>query len=98
LLNEGCDVNGRSILEESALQAAASGGHSDIIRLLLEKGADVNAQGFGGRCQSALEAAVSRGHRDTVRLLLEKGADVNVLSERDLQKVSFICSEVRRLL
>jgi ankyrin repeat protein len=29
----------------NALQAASSGGHEAIVKLLLEKGADVNAQG-----------------------------------------------------
>ncbi|KAK4221382.1 hypothetical protein QBC38DRAFT_377240, partial [Podospora fimiseda] len=29
----------------NALQAASSGGHQEIVKLLLDKGADVNAQG-----------------------------------------------------
>jgi len=44
-------------------------------RLLLEKGADVNAQ--GGEYGNALQAALVEGHVAVVRLLLEKGADVN---------------------
>jgi ankyrin repeat protein len=43
--------------------------------LLLDKGADVNAQ--GGYYGNALQAATSSGHRETVTLLLDKGADVN---------------------
>ena len=34
------------------------------IRMLLEKGADVNAQ--GGRSGNALQAASSRGHKEVV--------------------------------
>lgn len=45
-------------------------------RLLLEKGADVNAQ--GGFCGNALQAASIGGHKAIVKLLLEKGTDVNV--------------------
>jgi hypothetical protein len=45
------------------------------VRLLLDKGADVNAQ--GGVFGNALQAASSRGHEVVVRLLLDKGADVN---------------------
>ncbi|KAF8496923.1 hypothetical protein JB92DRAFT_2671092, partial [Gautieria morchelliformis] len=50
-------------------------GGDTIIELLLEKGADVNAQ--GGEHGSALPAAAYNGHDTTVLLLLEKGADVN---------------------
>jgi ankyrin repeat protein len=44
--------------------------------MLLDRGADVNAQ--GGRYGSALQAASSEGHDKIVQLLLDKGADVNV--------------------
>ncbi|KAK4228724.1 putative ankyrin repeat protein L63 [Podospora fimiseda] len=45
------------------------------VRYLIEKGADVNAQ--GGYYGNALQAASSRGHQEIVKLLLDKGADVN---------------------
>jgi ankyrin repeat protein len=45
------------------------------VTLLLEKGADVNAQ--GGHYGNALQAASGGGHDSIVTLLLEKGADVN---------------------
>jgi hypothetical protein len=50
-------------------------GLSDVARLLLDKGADVNAE--GGRFGNALQAASFNGHRGVVELLLDKGADVN---------------------
>ncbi|CAG8262934.1 unnamed protein product [Penicillium salamii] len=43
--------------------------------LLLDKGADVNAD--GGKYGNALQAASAEGHRAIVTLLLDKGADVN---------------------
>lgn len=45
------------------------------VKLLLEKGADVNAQ--GGYFGNALQAASYIGSKEVVRLLLAKGADVN---------------------
>ncbi|KAH6884132.1 hypothetical protein B0T10DRAFT_518181, partial [Thelonectria olida] len=45
------------------------------IHLLLEKDADVNAE--GGEYGSALQAASAEGHDKTVQLLLEKGAVIN---------------------
>ncbi|KAJ6607607.1 ankyrin repeat-containing domain protein [Mycena sp. CBHHK59/15] len=50
-------------------------GYIEGVRLLLEKGADVNAQ--GGAYGSALQATSYRGTIEIVGLLLEKGADVN---------------------
>ncbi|KAF2752639.1 hypothetical protein EJ05DRAFT_430419, partial [Pseudovirgaria hyperparasitica] len=46
-----------------------------IVELLLDSGADVNAQ--GGRYGNALQAASCRGHEHTVKLLLNKGAVVH---------------------
>ena len=45
------------------------------VQELLEKGADVNAQ--GGEYGNALQAASCQGHDQVVERLLEKGADVN---------------------
>ena len=55
---------------------AWSDGDTEIIRLLLEKGADVNAKEstIGA---TALSFASSDGHPEIVRLLLENGADMN---------------------
>ncbi|KAJ7256364.1 ankyrin repeat-containing domain protein [Mycena rebaudengoi] len=60
----------------NALQAAASEGHTEIVRLLIENGADVNTPGpEDDFYSSALETAASGGHLDTVVLLLESGAE-----------------------
>ena len=49
-----------------------------IVKLLLEKGADVNAADQFGR--TPLYQATKRGHIDIIKLLLEKGADVNAVN------------------
>jgi ankyrin repeat protein len=48
------------------LPAAAIGGHEGIVRMLLEKGSDVNAKNSGGA--TALMLAKKNGHRAVVRL------------------------------
>ncbi|KAF2452237.1 hypothetical protein BDY21DRAFT_260258, partial [Lineolata rhizophorae] len=52
-----------------------------VVELLLEKGADVNAQ--GGHYGNALQAASSLGREKIVQLLLEKGAGVNTQGDSD---------------
>ena len=54
---------------------ASSGGHSEIVRLLLQKGANVNVKGQDG-FYTALMLAASGGHLGAVQALLEKGANV----------------------
>ena len=60
-----------------ALCAASHGGHKEIVQLLLERGANVNAQGGDYVNALSLQAASSNGHKEVVQLLLEGGADVN---------------------
>jgi len=54
-------------------------GRSEIVILLLEGGADVNAQ--GGLHGNALQAASRRGYDNVVQILLNHGADVNARGE-----------------
>jgi ankyrin repeat protein len=62
------------------LHWAAHKGHVDVIRLLLEKGANVNAQDKDR--WTPLHWPAVRRDVDVVRLLLEKGANVNA-QEKD---------------
>ncbi|RYO83074.1 hypothetical protein DL764_009508 [Monosporascus ibericus] len=57
-----------------ALQLAAEVGYEGIVRLLVEKGADIEAD-YNNK--TALYCAAYYGHESVVRLLLEKGAEIN---------------------
>ncbi|KAF4947095.1 hypothetical protein FGADI_10725 [Fusarium gaditjirri] len=59
---------------DSALLVASMFGHLEIVTLLVEKGADVNAN---GRIMNVLCTAVIGGHTDIIEFLIKKGADVN---------------------
>jgi ankyrin repeat protein len=56
----------------TALMAASEYGHREIVKLLIEAGADVNAADWYGR--TALGWALRGGHTDIVNLLKEAGA------------------------
>ena len=58
----------------SLLGLASVGGHNQIVEMLLDRGADINAQTNGW---SALHFASVKGHESVVNLLLEKGAHVD---------------------
>ncbi|KAI9324319.1 ankyrin repeat-containing domain protein [Zopfochytrium polystomum] len=60
------------------LLRACEQGNFDFVRLLIERGADVNSQGDGGF--SALYVASRQGSVEIVEYLVMKGADVNAWS------------------
>jgi len=61
------------VTEMTPLALAAESGQEEIVRTLLQAGADPNV----GGATSPLEAAVVEGHVEIVRVLIDAGADVN---------------------
>jgi len=76
ILNEGIDVNAKGGNRSyTALMLASKYGELAIVKLLLEKGADVNAK--DNRGYTALSQASKYGQLEVAKLLLKKGANVN---------------------
>lgn len=61
----------------TALHAAAEGGHADVVKLLLNAGANMNKRRACGKQETALAYASRFGHAATVKLLLSHGAQVH---------------------
>ncbi len=61
----------------SALQIAANKGQLEVLKLLIEKGADINYQHPISK-NTALHLAALSDHPEVVKYLISKGADVNV--------------------
>ena len=57
---------------------ASSDGNLDLVKLLLERGANVNSQNNIFYGQTALIRASENGHTEIVKLLSTNGADVNI--------------------
>ncbi len=74
LLERGADPDG-SINESTLLILAVRSGRKDMVELLTDKGAKINAKGNDE--STPIHVAVQEGRRDMVEMLLAKGADVN---------------------
>merc|ERR1711879_517732 len=61
---------------------AASGGYTEVGRVLLDKGADVNAAPVPSSRDTALTIAADKGHYRFVELLLSRGAQVDVRNKK----------------
>jgi len=59
---------------QSSLLKVAAKGHEAVVKLLLEKGAELEAKDWGGR--TPLSHAAEKRHEAVVKLLLEKGAEL----------------------
>ncbi len=86
LLDQGAEVNAKFRYGATALFKAAERGHTEIVKLLLARGADVTVKDtFYGA--SAMSWALNNDHVETVRALLEKDSgsvgDVLMTGVRD---------------
>jgi ankyrin repeat protein len=72
--NDSIYINGRDCkFGYTALLKASQYGHEDVVRLLLDRGADIEAKGL--RCfRTSLSYACSFGHVSTAKVLLDRGA------------------------
>ena len=68
------DVDGR---ESTPLHFAAGYNHPEVVKLLLDSGADIEAKDKGGLVP--LHNACSYGHFEVAELLIKYGADVNAV-------------------
>ena len=71
----------------SALHYAASGPESKLVKLLIDRGADLNAASPNET--TPLMMAAQYGSEDSVNLLLASGADLNRRNQKGLRAVDF---------
>ena len=81
-LSNGADVNARGHYGTAPLVIALRGNHTEIVKLLINKGADLNANKNSDE-ETPLHVAVRNNNFEISKLLIEKGADVNVKYEHE---------------
>ena len=64
---------------ETALMQAAWQGHTEAVKLSIDRGTDCNIQSEDGR--TALMRAAWEGHTEAVKFLIDHGADLDIQSE-----------------
>jgi uncharacterized protein len=71
----------------SVLGFAAYFGHVDLVKWLLEQGAEVNRKSQNAMMVAPLHSAVSTQHVEIARLLLAHGADANLPQEQSIRPI-----------
>ena len=77
-LGQGANVNAKSRYDVTALIFAAGSGRLDAVKLLVARGADVNAQDTFYRARAA-EMALTNGHTDVGLFLVQSGAEADAV-------------------
>lgn len=94
LILAGADVNARVDGWFTPLMTAITKGDTEIAKILIEKGADVNAVFADARTpypesRTPLMFAAQKGNAEIARLLILKGADINAMSYQGGTALSF---------
>ena len=71
LLENGSDANSRDSTKSTPLHLASRKGYLNLVRVLIQRGADIHARSRG---KTPIQLASAQGHHDVAQLLLEHGA------------------------
>lgn len=85
LLENGADVNAKTIMGRTALHMAAGQNRMEVVKILLAKRADVNAR--NENLGTPLHAAAVGQHPEMVTYLLDHGAELNAKTKLDITPV-----------
>ena len=88
LISRGASIEGWREQERPIVMAARNG-HTEIVRLLLLRGANPNSR--GNLCKTALLSFAASGSIKGVKLLVSKGADVNVVDSYGMSAFLWAC-------
>lgn len=79
LLGGGAEIEARGSQGKTPIYEAAKQGETHIVKLLNERGADINSENSRIRFRP-VHVAAEYNHHDTLRYILSQGVDVNVMN------------------
>jgi len=89
-LSEGIDINAKNEKGQTALMRAAEYQRTEVVTLLLEKGADVHLRSNQHERTAFMEAA-SSGNCVIIKQLAERGAEINARDHTNYTPLHFAC-------
>ncbi|CAF0855296.1 unnamed protein product, partial [Didymodactylos carnosus] len=92
LVDRKANIEHRAKTGLTPLMESASGGYVDVGRVLLERGADVNAPPVPTSKDTALTIAADKGHNKFVELLLLYGATIDVRNKKGATPLWLACN------
>lgn len=92
LLERKANIEHRAKTGLTPLMEAASGGYVEVGKVLLDKGADVNAAPVPSSRDTALTIAADKGHHKFVELLLSRKALVDVKNKKGNSPLWLACN------
>jgi outer membrane protein assembly factor BamB len=99
LLDQGVNVDSKNKYGVTALGFACSKGHLDAVQLLIERGANINAEDTFYHA-TPISWAVENGHNDIVKFLLQKGANpddafISTIYQNDPEALKMILANAK---
>ena len=85
--NAPVDLRSTNQMANTALHAALAGRRNEVVKILLDAGADVNASQHGG--WTPLHSAAANGDRSVIDLLFAHGADAALANDAGVTPAAF---------
>ena len=93
LIKKGADANTiDSTSESTILHIASYKGYTEIAKLLIDKGANVNAEAYG--YTTPLHSTSKEGHLEMAKLLIKNDADINATDEYNRSALIFAYEKI----
>lgn len=90
LFNTGCNINSYDVFRQTPLWWACKEGHLDVVKFLVETGADPELASTEGPFTAPIYCAALEGHRSVVEYLLDKGAHADLETTANIHALAMI--------